>query len=144
MSVKLRCMKKTVLNLIMGVFLLTIGSVTALGQCEGEEKKAKLYAVAFHADYCGACKKIGPSVMELADKLKDQPVEFVKFDFTSDESKSLSKEKAKEFGLEEVLSNNEGTGYVVLVDAETKKEVGKLTTKHTVTDMLSVVSENLR
>ena len=137
-------MKKTFVNLFMGIFLLTLGSATLYGQCEGEEKKAKLYAVAFHADYCGACKKIGPSVMELAERMKDQSVEFVKFDFTSDESRSKTKEKAKEYGLEEVLASNKGTGYVVLVEADTKKEVGKLTTKHSVTDMISVVTENLQ
>jgi thiol-disulfide isomerase/thioredoxin len=137
-------MKKTVQSLFIGLFIITFGSVATFGQCEGEEKEAKLYAVAFHADYCGACKKISPSVMELADQLKDQPVEFIKFDFTSDESKSQAKVKAEKLGLEKVLSGNNGTGFVVLVNADTKEEVGKLTTKHSVADMYSVVTENLR
>ena len=137
-------MKKSLLNLVLGVFLLTLGSAAAFGQCEGESKEAKLYAVASHADYCSACKKIAPSVMTLAEKLKDQPVEFIKFDFTSDETKSENAKTAKELGLEEILAGNKGTGFVVLVDANTKKSVGTLTTKHSLSDMLAVVEEELQ
>jgi len=82
--------------------------------------------------------------MTLAEKLKDQPVEFIKFDFTSDETKSENAKTAKELGLEEILAKNKGTGFVVLVDANTKKSVGTLTTKHSVSDMLAMVEEELQ
>ncbi|UCG28838.1 MAG: hypothetical protein JSV24_05620 [Bacteroidales bacterium] len=137
-------MKKLFSYLFLGFFLTAVGTVSVFGQCEDEKESSKLYAVAFHADYCGACKKIAPSLMELEEKLEGQPVKFVKFDFTNDEKKEMNHEMASGLGLKKILSENSGTGYVILVDAESKKSVGKLTTKHSISEMLALVEKNLQ
>ena len=103
----------------------------------------KLYAVVFHADYCSACKAIGPTVMALKENLNDQEVEFVKIDLTSDESKSKSEKLAKNLGLSKIIESNKGTGYVVLVDAKTKEEKGVLTGKQSSEEMLATVDKLL-
>lgn len=134
-------MKKTILNLF-GTFLvlMLVAQVNVFAQ---EENNTKLYAVAFHADYCGACKAIAPKVGETKTALEGKPVEFVKFDFSSDETKSKTSAMAEEIGFSEILASNKGTGFVLLIDAETKKTVGKLTRKHSVDEMVSEVEKHL-
>ena len=97
----------------------------------------------FHADYCGACKSISPKIMDLESQVKDQGVEFVKFDFTSAESKKESKALAHKLGLDDVLASNQGTGFCVLVNAESKKEIAVLTNKQSSEEMLALVAKQL-
>jgi thiol-disulfide isomerase/thioredoxin len=137
-------MKKVISGLFVGLMFLFAGIQTAEAQCDDKSKEAKVYAVMFHADYCGACKAIAPSVEALQEKLDGKPVHFVKMDRSSDETKKMAYSKAAELGLEELYKNSTGTGYLVLVDAETKKEVGKLTRKNSVDEMLAVVEKSLR
>lgn len=75
-------MKRLVLSILGAFFMLTL-----VLQLSAQTNDTKLYAVAFHADYCGACKAIAPKVSELAMKLDGEPVEFMKFDFSNDETK---------------------------------------------------------
>jgi thiol-disulfide isomerase/thioredoxin len=136
-------MKKVVTGLFVGMLFLFVGTQSADAQCDDASKEAKVYAVMFHADYCGACKTIAPSVTALQEKLDGKPVHFVKMDRTSDETKKLAYSKAADLGLEDVYKKSKGTGFVILVDAESKKEIGRLTTKHSVEDMLATVIKGL-
>ena len=101
------------------------------------------HAVKFHADYCGGCKALTPSLKELDTKLDGEGVEFVKFDFTSDESKVKSEKMASKLGLNELYTSNKGTGYVLLVDADSKETVGKLTSRQSVDEMYKSIKQNL-
>ncbi len=124
--------------------LMVLVAGFSFSNVSGQQADApKLYAVVFHADYCSACKAIGPTVMTLKKNLNDQDVKFVKIDMTSKESKSKSEELAKKLGLSEVLESNKGTGYVVLVDAKTKEEKGILTRKQSSEEMLATVDKLL-
>lgn len=120
------------------VFMLGFSSLFAQ-----EKESTRLYAVMFHADYCGACKSISPKIMDLESQVKDQGVEFVKFDFTSAESKKESKALAHKLGLDDVLASNQGTGFCVLVNAESKKEITVLTNKQSSEEMLALVAKQL-
>ena len=121
--------------------VFSLGSVSAQG-CE-DAKETKLYAVKFHADYCGHCKKLTPSLETLNTKLEGEGVEFVKFDLTSDASKAESKKMAEKLGLEDIYNSNKGTGYVLLVQADSKETVGKLTSMQSEDDMYSSIKKNL-
>ena len=119
---------------------------SASAQCGVETAKTeknKLLALTFHADYCGACKALNPSVMNLQAKLEGQPVQWVKFDFTSKESKAKSAELASELGVSDHYRNNQATGFVLLVDADTKKQVGKLTSEQSSDEMYQTVENHL-
>ena len=110
----------------------------------GQEKESPvLYAVMFHADFCGACKAIAPKVMGLQTRLDNKKIEFVKFDFTNQESKQKTREVANKLGLDDVLASNQGTGFVVIVDAKSKKQKAVLTPKQSSDEMLAVVDKNL-
>ncbi len=110
---------------------------------EKEAGSPKLYAVMFHADYCGACKAITPKIMDLKSQVDAEEVQFVKFDFTSDETREASYKKAEELGLADVYKANRGTGFVVLVNASDKKEKAVLTNKQSTDEMLAQVGKYL-
>lgn len=138
---------KKLMYLLAAVTLIAFVTESASAQCGNEtasaEKTNKLYALTFHADYCGACKKLKPNVTELQTRMEGQPIEWVKFDFTSAESKAKSKELAAELGVSELYKENQATGFVLLVDAGTKEKVGKLTSKQSSEEMYQTLKSNL-
>jgi thiol-disulfide isomerase/thioredoxin len=125
---------------ILLVFITGFGLLNVSAQ---EKESPRLYAVLFHADYCSACKAISPTISTLKQNLEGQDVKFVKFDLTNKESEAKSKELAKSLGLSTVLKSNRGTGYVVLVDAKTKEEKGKLTRKQSADEMAATIEKVL-
>ncbi len=138
-------MKKVVSSIVLAFSFLLVTNLS-VAQCGGTETKsksakadchseaAKIAAVKFHADYCGACKKLEPKITELKGKFHDEVV-FVKFDFTNDDSKAKTETLAKDQGLNDVLASNKGTGYIVLYDLKHKKVVGKLNSSQSVAEM---------
>jgi thiol-disulfide isomerase/thioredoxin len=133
----MKTMKK---NTILLVLVTGFGLLNVSAQ---EKESPRLYAVLFHADYCSVCKAISPTISTLKQNMKEQDVKFVKFDFTNKESEAKSKELAKSLGLSSVLESNRGTGYVVLIDAKTKEEKGKLTRKQSADEMAATIEKVL-
>jgi thiol-disulfide isomerase/thioredoxin len=138
---------KKVMYLLAAVTLFAFSTESTNAQCgdktSSAEKTTKLYALTFHADYCGACKKLKPNVMELQTKLDGEPVQWVKFDFTSAESKAKSEELAAELGVTDLYKDNQSTGFVLLVDADTKEKVGKLTSSQSSDEMYQTLKNTL-
>jgi thiol-disulfide isomerase/thioredoxin len=134
---------KNVMYLFAAIAFIAFTVEQSNAQCEDPVKKTKLYALTFHADYCGSCKALKPNLMALQTKLEGEPVHFLKFDITSSESKSASEELASEIGVSELYKENQGTGFVLLVDADTKETVGKLTSKQSSDDMYKAVKNHL-
>ena len=130
--------------LFAAVAIFAIAPQTSSAQCGDDEKsETKLVAAIFHADYCGACKKLKPEVMALQPKLEGKNIEWVDFDFTSSETKAAAKEKAEKLGLSELYADNQGIGFVLLVDSESKETVAKLTSRQTTDEMYKIVIEKL-
>jgi thiol-disulfide isomerase/thioredoxin len=138
---------KRLMYLLAAVTLIAFVAESANAQCGDEtaasSKSTKLYALTFHADYCGACKKLKPNVMELQTKTEGESVEWVKFDFTSAESKAKSEELASELGVDDHYKENQATGFVLLVDADSKEKVGKLTSKQSSDEMYQAIKNVL-
>ncbi|MBE9509894.1 MAG: hypothetical protein IMY71_03380 [Bacteroidetes bacterium] len=132
---------KKVINLtLVLIFLTGLGFSNVLGQ---EKESPTLYAVMFYADNCGESKLMVPKVKDLQNELEGEKVEFVKFDFSTNESKEKTQVLANKLGLNNVLESNQGTGVVVLVDAKSKEEKAILTTKQSFDDMLAIIIKNL-
>ena len=133
---------KNVINLLALVFVLSLSASSNAQDC-GDVKETKLYALKFHADYCGSCKALTPSLKELDAKLEGEEVEFVVFDFTSAETKEESEKMASKLGVSKIYSNNQATGFVLLVDADSKETLAKLTRNQSVDEMYKTVKKNL-
>ena len=95
--------------------------------------KPATQVVAFHADWCGSCKILGPKVegaMNALDAETKAKLAKVKFDFTDDATKAATKEKAQMHNLEAQLPSGEGkppTGFVKVIDTETGTVLAKIT-----------------
>jgi thiol-disulfide isomerase/thioredoxin len=78
----------------------------------------------FHADWCPKCKSLDPVYDASVKNFADKPVGFVKLDVTNKEKTKASGEKMKALGLEDVWAKNKGkNGFIMLVDADSKKSV---------------------
>lgn len=92
--------------------------------------EAKTTIVAFHADWCGGCKILGPKVGEVLGALDDETkakFNMVKFDFTDDTTKAASKALAMEKGLGDIYPEGKpSTGVLKIVDNATGAVIGKI------------------
>lgn len=135
-------MKKIISLLFIGLLLASLNYTNAFAE-NGDKKDPKLFAVIFYADWCSACKAIAPSVMDLQDQLKNESVKFVKFDFTNSKTKQSTVALAKELGLDKILKENNGTGYVLLVNPENKERLAKFTKQYSTKQMYDEINKYL-
>jgi len=107
---------------------------------EVTEASPKLMVVKFHADWCGSCKAIQPTLEEVATELDGQPVLFTTLDFTNDATVKQAGFMAAELGLSEAVNTNQGTGFLLVVDAESGEVKEKLTKTQSVEEMTAKIS----
>ena len=95
----------------------------------GAEAPAKpdLLAVKFHADWCGSCKKMGPVFEDLRNKYDGKSVLFVTLDLTNGTTRSQAQYMAAALGFGDVYAQNTGTGFILLLDGDSRQQVAKLT-----------------
>ncbi|WP_338792348.1 thioredoxin family protein [Bernardetia sp. Wsw4-3y2] len=118
-------MKKYFLTLIALFF------VTFLANAQSTEAASskKVIAVVFHADWCPYCVKLSDKIESIKGDVDLSNVEFIEFDFTDKETKKATEAFAVEKEVKSVLEKNKGTGFLVLIDAETKEELVKISGK---------------
>ena len=121
---------------ILPLFTLMIFVIapTAHADNHGEKMtKPGTTVVAYHADWCGSCKILGPKMenaMNSLDAETKAKLKKVKFDFTDDATKATTKEKAEKHNLAAMLPSGEGkppTGFVKVIDTETGAVLAKIT-----------------
>ena len=79
---------------------------------------------------------MGPVFSDLANKFDTEPVLFVTLDGTTESGRRQSQYHAAALGLNEVWRSHGGkTGFVLLVDAKTRKVVTKLTKDKSLKEM---------
>jgi thiol-disulfide isomerase/thioredoxin len=122
------------------VLALALGLTRNTTMAEDAPAKPTLYATAFHADWCGGCKKLGPKVMSIMPDLQAKGVELVKFDLTNDETTAASEKTAAKMGLDKVFSEHKKkTGYVLLINPHNGQILGRLTPGQDKDEMMKTV-----
>lgn len=88
---------------------------------------------------------MGPIVKELASTYQDKSIQFVTFDFTSDDTKAAAKAKAESLGVMGTFEENApNTGFALVYNTKTQKVVGdKLTAGDEVSEWSKVIDTNL-
>ena len=107
----------------------TLVLLVTLALPAGAEAPAKpdLLAVKFHADWCGSCKKMGTVFEDLRNKYDGKSVLFVTLDLTNGTTRSQAEFLAAALGFGDVYAKNSGTGFILLLDGDSRQQVAKLT-----------------
>ena len=105
-------MKKIATFFLSTALVLGLGSFVAPAFAAGSDAgagpvaaKKKVTVAIIKAEWCSACKKVEPIMMELMQKYGEN-VEFVMFDVTNDEAAEKSAAKAKSLGLASFFEAN--------------------------------------
>lgn len=114
--------------------MMTLLSFQSFAQ-KAETSPPELIAVKFHADWCGSCKAMGPAFSDLRNKLDGESVLFVELDFTNNTSKHQAMLLASALGIDEVVAQNKATGFILLLDRESKEVRDRFLKDKTVKEM---------
>ncbi len=143
-------------NLIL-ITGLTLSLILTVLSCNNQPQTSKekvensvnnssndILLVKYHADWCGSCKTLAPILTELNAKLSGKNVKYVELDFTDEMTTSAAKAEATKLGIASFLTEGkQKTGYVAIIDANSKKEMGRLTKTQSVSEMYKEVLNNL-
>jgi thiol-disulfide isomerase/thioredoxin len=127
-------------NVLVVISLFLMVACTPNKGFAQENVKPKLLVVKFHADWCGSCRALGPVLTDLTNKLDGKPVLFTKLDFTNNSEKHQSNLLASALGIEKIVKENYGTGFLLVIDTKTKEIKAKLTKTQTVKEMAKEIN----
>ena len=102
----------------------------------------EVYVLKFHADWCPKCKSLDPVYDAAAKEFAEKPVGFVKLDVTDKKTTKQAEETMKKLGLSDLWDKNKGrNGFMMIVDAETKKSVKVLKTGTTKKQAIEAIND---
>lgn len=140
-------MNRIVLSALLALGFFSVSSIARAQQHLPAEKNTAapaVLAVMFHADWCPGCKALEPQLAPIMREFQDKPIFFTRFDLTDEFTNSQSARYAKLLGLENFYAENNGsTGYLLLIDAHSKKVLGRLTKKNSPEEIKAAVSKAL-
>jgi len=147
-------MKNLILIPLMTMFLLS-----ALSSCKNENKTTQnqveniendnstksnkeVLLVKYHADWCGSCKALSPMLKELNEKLSGKNTKYIELNLTDESTTKLAKSIVENLGISP-LAEKQKTGFVAIIDANSKEILGKLTKTQSVDEMYQKIVSHL-
>ena len=103
----------------------------------------RVYALVFKAGWCANCRVLGPKAMAVLPAFVPKGVVPVEMDMTSPATSAKARAAAGKLGLGKIAAGEDGTGFVVLVDAKKKTKLGTITSNMTETEMMSAFEKAL-
>lgn len=121
-------MRTHILLLVTVLFL----QLTTISQADNRDAAIKpaVYGILFYADWCGSCKALDPKIVKAREDamLDEKDILFVRLDLTDETTQHQSALMAAALGIEELYTANNGkTGFMLLLNAKTKKKIDVLT-----------------
>jgi thiol-disulfide isomerase/thioredoxin len=135
--------------LISTVLVLGISPALVALRAQEEAKNQKVespkvLAVLFYADWCNSCKALEPNLNKVKRDFQGQSILFTRFDLTDDFTKDQSAQYAALLGLENYYQENAGkTGYMLLIDRQSKKVLGRITKQNSPEEIKAAFSNAL-
>jgi len=128
-------MKNGILTLLMVLGFTLVASVAFAGP--------KIIVANFFADWCAVCKAMAPSFVDVKKMYEEENILFVQFDKTNRTTSHQARLLAQSLGIEKAYSDHSNTGFILLIDANSKEVVGELSLGQTVTDMADTLDDVL-
>ncbi len=111
---------------------------------EQKVKPPKVLALLFYADWCKACKVLEPKLNQVKRDFQGKPILFTRFDLTDEFTTDQSARYASLLGIENYYRENAGkTGYMLLIDVENKKALGKITQQNSLEEIKRTLAQAL-
>jgi len=113
---------------LLGIFVLVFAVMFSMAHAASQ--KPEVIGVLFYADWCGSCKVLDPAIEKARGKsdLDNNPILFVRLDLTNATTRHQSELMAQTLGMGDFYEKNAGkTGFMLLVDADTKEVISTLT-----------------
>jgi thiol-disulfide isomerase/thioredoxin len=104
---------------------------------------ARLIVVKRHADWCAASKVMTPVFNDLKNRFDGREVLFVDFNYTNNTSRYQSDLLATALGVDRSVKKHAGTGFILLIDAETKQVIEKFTRRQSFEEMVNLLKDRL-
>ncbi len=125
----------------LSVFSLVLGLAAV---AHAEPVKPKVVGVLFYADWCASCKKLDPKIDAVKADFASKPVLFTRVDFTNDYTKQQSDLLAAALNLGPAYAEQgRKTGFMLLLDAETKQPLGRLTSGQSEAELKQAIAAAL-
>lgn len=104
---------------------------------------ARIQVVKMHADFCGSCVKLDEPYANLQSAFAgNDAVNFVKMDFTNEETKAATMKMAQALGLTDYAESGQ-LGVILVVDTQSGEVIKALKAKHSQEQMASVITNAL-
>lgn len=106
--------------------------------------KIKVLALSFHADWCENSLALVSSFSHLKNRFDGQAVLFVRLDYTNKTTMHQANLLAEALGIHELTSQfGYDTGFVLLMDYESRKPIARLTPKASFNNMVGAIAQGL-
>lgn len=103
-------------------FLILLANVA-----NANEERSEVTGMYFYASWCAACKTLEPKLEEAKSHWNDSSFKLVKFDVSNKPKQHQAQELANTLKLGEKFEEiGVKTGFVVLVESKTGKELGRI------------------
>ena len=134
---------------VLGAVMIAHASSDAEGGPPGAARTAarvpQVLAVRFHADWCGACKKLDGVFAELRRRTSDAPVLYLTLDLTDEVTRRQAEYLAGVVGLDQVwVAQRNKVGSIVFVDAASKRALSNIAASDGIAALDSAVRESIK
>ena len=101
----------------------------------------EVIAATFASAWCSSCKILEPRLQKVMPEFSARPVRFIEFDFTFGKRKEHVA-LAAENGLVDIFDRfKDGTGFTLLIDADTGEVIDMLTMNHSRDAMRAAIAQ---
>ena len=105
-----------------------------------ELAQPEVIGVLYYADWCGSCKTLDPKIKQATEKLVNKPALLTTFDMTNLATQYQAGQLANALGLTKLYHEiGLKTGFMLLVDPKTGKQIDKIGRDDTVDEIVSKI-----
>ncbi|MEM9494926.1 MAG: thioredoxin domain-containing protein [Pseudomonadota bacterium] len=132
------------LVLIGGVAVFATSGRTSATDAEyALDREPEVIAATFSSAWCSACKVLEPKLAKVIPGFSDKPVRFVKLNFTFGEAEG-HEETAASLNFSDVYERFKGgTGFTLLIDADSGEIIDMLTMEHSKDAMRAAIAQSI-